>query len=331
MVCCTSLDSLAIVSENPEDRDDMPPGHEYVTTKEGIRLFIQTLGSGPQTLVIPNGFYLVDDFKHLATGRTLFFLDLRNRGRSDQVSDSAQVERGIHNDVDDLDAVRRHFEISQMDLLGHSYMGLLAILYAMKYPAHLNRVVQIGPMDPFHGKQYPAHLTCADDTLREVFTRLAEMQKERGSSTPEGFCRKFWAVLRQIYVADPADADKLNWGRCELPNELNFMKYWTENILPSIQNLKLTPEAVAQVKTQVLTIHGKKDRSAPYGGGREWALLLPNARLVTVQNGGHAPWIEAPELVFGAIKTFLDGAWPTTSERVESLDSDDGPAKSTAV
>lgn len=306
----------------------MPPSEEYITTEKGIRLFAQKLGNGSQTLVIPNGFYLLDDFKHLADGRTVIFVDLRNRGRSDQVSDSSKLERGVYHDVDDLEAVRRHFGIGQMDLLGHSYVGLMAILYAMKYPAHLNRVVQVGPMDPFYGKQYLAHLTCADDTLREVFTKLAQMQKERGSEDREQFCRKFWDVLRQIYVANPADAKKITWGYCELPNELNFMKYWTEKILPSIQNLKLKAEEVAKVKTFVLTIHARKDRSAPYGGGREWALLLPNARLVTVENAGHAPWIEAPELVFGAIKTFLDGAWPAAAQKVDSLDPNDEPAKS---
>ena len=208
-----------------------------------------------------------------------------------------------------------------MDVIGHSYMGLMVILYAMKSGAHANRIVQMGPMGPYPAKQYPAHLTDADDKLREVFGRLAQLQKERGSESQEEFCRKFWSVLRLIYVTDPADAERVNWGRCELPNERNFMKYWNEHIFPSLQSLNLVAEEVARVKTPVLTIHGRKDRSAPYGGGREWALLLANARLVTVEGAGHAPWIEAPETVFGALKTFLGGAWPEAAERVESLDT----------
>jgi 2-hydroxy-6-oxonona-2,4-dienedioate hydrolase len=60
----------------------------------------------------------------------------------------------------------------------------------------------------------------------------------------------------------------------------------------------------------VLTIHGRKDRSAPYGGGQDWVSRLPDARLLTVENAGHAPWIEQPATVFGAIATFLSGRWP---------------------
>jgi hypothetical protein len=52
-----------------------------------------------------------------------------------------------------------------------------------------------------------------------------------------------------------------------------------------------------------------------HGGGREWASTLPNARLLTVENAAHAPWIEAPDLVFGSMSTFLDGAWPEARKR----------------
>jgi len=46
--------------------------------------------------------------------------------------------------------------------------------------------------------------------------------------------------------------------------------------------------------------------------------MLPNARLLTVENAAHAPWIEAPDKVFGAIDTFLDGTWPEAAEKLTS-------------
>ena len=98
------------------------------------------------------------------------------------------------------------------------------------------------------------------------------------------------------------------------------MPYWTTHLLPSIHSLSLTAEEMAKAKAPVLIVHGMKDRNAPYGAGRDWAMRLPDARLVTVQNAAHAPWIEAPELVFGSIRTFLDGAWPEAAEQVKALD-----------
>jgi pimeloyl-ACP methyl ester carboxylesterase len=97
-----------------------------------------------------------------------------------------------------------------------------------------------------------------------------------------------------------------------------MMRYWNDSIFPSIKELKF--EDVSKAQAPVLTIHGIKDRSALYGGGREWAMMLPNARLVSVENAGHAPWVEAPESVFGAIREFFGGTWPEGSEKVMSMD-----------
>ena len=292
---------------------------EYVTTDDGVRLFVQKLGTDPRAVLIPNRVYLFDAFKAFAAGRSVIFCDPRNRGRSDHIDDRAKLERGIHHDVDDLDAIRRHFGLGRVDLIGHSYTGLMVVLYAMKYPDHVNRVVQIGSPGPDYAKQYPAHLTNADATLGEVFGRLGALQKEREAHDPREFCRKFWSILRVLYVLDPADADKLKWEPCDLPNEMNFMKQWNEDVLPSIQNLTLTKEEISKARAPVLAIHGRKDRSSSYGGGRDWALRLPDARLVTVENAAHVPWIEAPDMVFSAVETFLGGQWPETAEKVESL------------
>lgn len=294
-----------------------PAGYAgYVTTDNGIRLFFQTFGDGARRVVIPNGFYLVDDFRHLADGRTLIVYDVRNRGRSDEIVDAAKLSRGIDNDVDDLDAVRRHFGIDRLDAIGHSYIGTVVVLYALKYPDHANRIVQMGAVQPDGRTEYPAHLTAGDAILAEVLGRLAELQKQPQPADPEERCRRFWEVLRTIYVTDPADAWRINWSRCDLPNERNALKYANQHIYPSLRRLTLTAQDLAPVTAPILIVHGRRDRSAPYGGGRDWARLLPNARLVTVENGGHAPWIEAPNEVFPSINTFLDGEWPEAAERI---------------
>ena len=286
----------------------MLPSEGYVTTDDGLRLFFRTLGSGPRTVIIPNGMYFVDDFKQLADGRTLVVYDPRNRGRSETVSDRAKLEGGIMNDVADLDAVRRHLKVDKVDLIGHWYVGMLVILYAVTYGDHVNRIVQIGPMPPHAAAQYPPELTNMDATFREVFAKIGQLQKERDpAEDPEAFCRRFWSVLSLIYITNAGDAGRVAaWGRCDQPNERNFMSYWMGHLSPSIDRLRLTPEDLAKVKAPVLTIHGTKDRSAPYGGGKDWAARLPNARLVSVENAGHAPWIEAPDVVFASIGTFLD-------------------------
>src|SRR5262245_40378443 len=283
------------------------PTDGFVSTDAGVRLFAHAVGNGPAVVLFPNGLHLVDDFAHLAHGRTLVFFDVRNRGRSDAVADPALLADGVLNDVADLEAVRRHFGAGRVSLIGHSYAGLVAVLYARKYSASVSRVVQIGPMQPNQATTYPPELSNHDETYHRVISAIGALQEERASREPFAFCRRFWQVLQPLFVTDAANAERLNWGRCELPNERAFMKYWLEHLLPSMQRLKLTREELAGVTAPVMAIHGTKDRSSPYGASRDWVALLPNARLVTIDGAGHAPWIEEPQLVFGAIDRFLDG------------------------
>ena len=77
----------------------------------------------------------------------------------------------------------------------------------------------------------------------------------------------------------------------------------------------MTPE----LPNPVLTIHGRQDRNVPYGAGREWAFKLGNARLVTVPEAAHMPFLERPEIVQPAIRQFLAGTWPLGSEEVTEI------------
>ena len=267
-------------------------------------------------LLVPNGPPWIKDFTRFARNRTVVFYDARNRGQSDYLTDRAKLARGVDHDVDDMESVRRHFGVNRVDIFGHSYLGLAVILYAMKYGDHVNRVVQVGPTPPDGAKQYPAELTGADDLVRDVLSKLEALTVNPASSEPEEQCRAVWSVLRPIYVVDPADVEKLDgWQRCHLETERTAMTYFTEYLLPSIH--PLTARDVSGVTMPVLVVHGTKDRSGPYGGGRDWAAMLPNARLVTVENAGHMPWIEKPGEVFDALQTFLDGAWPSTAIRLK--------------
>jgi proline iminopeptidase len=305
-----------------------PTSEIFVPMPDDVRLYVRTVGSGSPLLVIPNGMAMYEDFRYLADRRTMVFYDVRNRGRSETVTDTAKLARGIEQDVDDLDTLRRHFEADRIDLLGHSYIGLMVAVYAMRHPAHVNRVAQIGPTAPDPMKEYPAHLSNSDATLAEVMTRIAQLQNEARPPDPEERCRQFWDILSVIFVADSRDAHKVNWGRCHLDNERNFMKYYLQYLLPSIRAVALTGRDFERATMPVLTIHGTKDRSAPYGGGRDWAAVLPQGRLLTIHNAAHAPWIEAPSAVFDALKTFFDGRWPDAAQPLHPLS---GGARSAAV
>jgi pimeloyl-ACP methyl ester carboxylesterase len=183
-VTALSVDSAYLPNslQSSEDifcrREEMSGNEGYITTEDGVRLFFRKLGHGPKTIVIPNATYMFDEFRYLAEDHTVIAYDLRNRGRSDEVPEAFKLEAGILNDVDDLEAVR------SVDVIGHSYLGMAVVLYAMKYPAHVGRVVQIGAVQPFSTKAYPPHLTGADSMMAEVSAKISELQQEARTMPP---------------------------------------------------------------------------------------------------------------------------------------------------
>jgi proline iminopeptidase len=265
---------------------------------------------------------MMQDFKKLAAGRILISYDMRNRGKSDRVKDLKAIT--IENDVRDLETVRRQFNVAKFIPVGYSYLGLMVVLYAAQHVERVERIVQIGAVPRKWDTEYPAHLRNRD--LKQVIPddewKDLEKAREQGmkEKSPRQYCVKEWNVLlRRMLVANQENRDKVPIP-CDMENEwpVNFERHLNAHFEGSVQKLDVKKEYVQQVKVPVLTIHGKKDRNAPYGSGREWALTLPDARLITIENGAHQVWVDDPQ-VLDDIDTFLRGNWPTRAERISAM------------
>jgi pimeloyl-ACP methyl ester carboxylesterase len=54
-----------------------------------------------------------------------------------------------------------------------------------------------------------------------------------------------------------------------------------------------------------LIIHGSNPDQEPGDGGPWLAGNLPNAKLVTIQDAGHDPWLDQPNEFFSAANSFV--------------------------
>jgi pimeloyl-ACP methyl ester carboxylesterase len=132
-------------------------------------------------------------------------------------------------------------------------------------------------------------------------------------------CAKEWEVLRVRLVGRPEAAQHLP-DPCGYPNEWpRHLQVHFRASFGSVQRLALPAERLRAIRSPVLVIHGTWDRNAPYGGGRQWALELPDARLLTIPGAAHAPWADHGTEVTLALTRFLDGQWPDGAERVTRL------------
>ncbi len=69
----------------------------------------------------------------------LFFIDERGSGRSEKLQNPHDYT--VENMVEDVEAVRQALHLGKINLLGHSYGGVLAQAYALKYQNNLNHLI----------------------------------------------------------------------------------------------------------------------------------------------------------------------------------------------
>jgi proline iminopeptidase len=293
-----------------------------IITHDGFALAYERIGQGAQTVIIPGRLFLADSLESLSSPhRTLVFYDMRNCGRSEQIADLSRIS--IENDVRDLEVVRQHFNAERFAAIGYSYLGLMVALYAVDHSERVERIVQLGPVPIKLGTTYAPELHNTKD--RSVFDekKWRELQQlERDGyieRRPREYCEREWRFLRVMLVSDPPR----NLGRlqspCEMPNEwpIHLRKHLAALFAGSIAKLDVSrAELAARVTMPVPTIHGRNDRNAPYGAGREWAQLLPNARLLTLDSAAHNSWADEPRIVSSAIQQFLTGSWPADAQRI---------------
>lgn len=286
----------------------------FIQTADGARLFYHRVGTGSQVVVAPLDFVLFEDFRHLGDRFTLITYDPRNRGRSSKLPDLSSVS--IESDVDDLETVRKFFNVDRFAPIGFSYLGKMVVLYAKRHPQRVERIVQLGPLQMDPDRRFPQNQQHGYEdvaaTAPDVKRRREMLAKGLDKTKPRDFCEADWKVTQFVLIGNPARVGGLR-SACDLENE------WPVNVYPHFAALMAKKVPVRShdlelVRMPVLTIHGTKDRNAPYGGGVEWAEHLSDGRLLTVPGAAHAVWVDAPDVVFPAIRQFLHGQWPEAAK-----------------
>jgi len=306
-VLCTGVLSLAPAGASSSEG--------YVTVETGVRLHYQKLGSGKQVVVSPMGSWLAGPLAPLArANRTLILYDTRGRGRSDRV-DPSKVS--FANELSDLDAVRRHFELESMALMGWSHYGMMTAVYAIRHPERVSRLVQITPAGPRSEPYLAEGMQTMRSRVDGAAYEAVQQKRKAGEfeKDPASLCRALNSVIRPAFFGDPADVSKMTFDDCALENEWpEYQEKWWNALFSSMTPWDYRAEARSS-KTPRLIVAGEKD-FIPLAGTREWAAGNANARLLVIRGVGHHPFVERPQVFFDAVDHFLDGEWPSGAEAV---------------
>jgi proline iminopeptidase len=265
----------------------------------GITVAERHLGQGPPVVVLHGGpgasyDYLLPGFDALARGRTLIYYDQRGGGRSPVPRDHMVTWQ---DHVADLEALRELWGEERLAILGYSWGGLLAQLYATEHPDRVERLALVCPA--------PSWRAARDDFERRFAERnfapevQAERQRLRESDLrvrdPDAFQRRMFELSVVAYFQDPEQARNLTpfrvVGRVQQETWQSLGDY---DLRPQLEQLRGVPAVV---------VHGAAD-PIPLYASEETARCL-GATLEIIEKSGHCPHVEQPEAFVGVLDNFL--------------------------
>lgn len=280
----------------------------------GAKLWVVSFGEGDPLFFIAGGpggtHYGLRSFDSLSTTNTLVYYDGFGRGKSDTAKNV--TEYTLERDIEDLEGLRTAMGFDKINVLGHSYGGVVAQGYAIKYPDNVSHLILA---NTFHS--YLMWQANDDNCNHEIKTNYPEVWKELMEVREQGAISSD-KIHQEIYGRVPYGfLYAYNAGRFAkrtrkpYPNPFNSKLYYQmvgkdgDFIVGSdIGNFDFRKE-LKNLDMPILIIGGRFDRVAVPTQMVKYKEYCPQAEFVMFEKSGHNPQVEEPAKEFALIREFL--------------------------
>lgn len=276
----------------------------------GVIIHYETIGRGPPLFILHGGpgsthDYFLPWLLPLAKDRRLVFIDERGSGRSQQLADP----KGYTLDAmaDDVEAVRVALDLGPVDLLGHSFGGILAQAVAIRYPASVRRLILASTGSS--AARINADFAQIKGSLDRRLRRRIETLEARGilgadgAQLPEYRRLADEAELPYSYFRRPPPWDSagspMGW---DVLNEMWGSKS-DFHIDGNLSGFDFTP-ALRKLTMSALVIYGDHDMVSD-ATAAESHQALANSQLIEVRRSAHNTFVDQTDLFIEAVARFL--------------------------
>jgi proline iminopeptidase len=230
----------------------------------------------------------------LAERMQLVYFDHRGQGRSAR-GDPAKYT--LAENVEDMEALRRHLGLGPIVSIGTSYGGMVALAHAARHPASVSHLIAV--VTAAHG----GFIKRAQEILAERGTPEQREVSEpvwRGAIMDRAQMQRFYAVMGPLYSRrhDPAAASLGHERTLHEPEPLNraFGGF--------LRDFDLRAE-LGRITAPTLVIAGRHDWICPPEFSEEIARLVPRAELRIFENSSHSIRADEPQALLDAIAGFV--------------------------
>lgn len=288
-----------------QQRSEIPVA-EGTKPINGTELFYKILGEGEPIVVLHGGpgldhTYLLPHMRELARDFKLILFDQRLSGRSSADVDSSEITIGHF--VEDVEGIRTAFGLEKMNLMGHSWGGLLAMFYAIQYPEHLQSLILVNPtaasaewMQKSMQNQN-ARFTSADSLARAELLASEAFRNQAASAYAQLFRISFRSTFHNPELVDSLEL--------KLPADFAARSAKMQLLMqdPDVMNYDIH-DRLSTITCPTLILHGDADPT-PVAAVEDIRDRIEQAELVLMDRCGHFPFIEAPTKFFSEVRTFL--------------------------
>ncbi len=244
--------------------------------------------------------YFIPHLDELAKEYQLFFYDQRAAGRSTIDIDSATMN--LAGFVEDIELLRKEMGFGKINLLGHSWGGLITMKYAIKYAGNLDHLILSSSMAPnVEDWQTETFEIGKRVTAKETEARQALIAS--GALNAEDPREGVEKLLLQSFR--PQMYDRNNLDSLQLYVPIDFMKRSQIYTLlrPDMASFDLYPE-MEKITCPTLMIYGETEPANTIYTDKI-AGRVSSSELVVIQKAGHFPFIEQRAAYSEAVLGFL--------------------------
>ena len=281
----------------------------------GAKIWAVSFGQGEPIFFIAGGpgnaHSYMRKFDSLSTTNTLVYFDGFGRGKSDTAKNV--TDYSLERDVEDLEGLRKAMGFSSISILGHSYGGLVAQAYAIKYPDNVSHLILANSFHSFLMWQE----NC-DNSNHEIKTNYPEVwadlmeAREQGAVSSDQIHQDIYSRVPYIflYAYNPENFKKSSSK--PYPNSMNTKLYYQmvgkdgDFIVGNdIGNFDFRKQ-LKDLKMPVLIFGGRFDRVAVPWMMVKYKEYCPQARFVMFEKSGHNPQVEEHEATLKLLRDFLN-------------------------
>ena len=301
--------SISIYAQFPDSETD---GKYYEVN--GAKLWTVSFGEGEPLFFIAGGpgntHYGLRYFDSLSTTNTLVYYDAFGRGKSDTAK--VVTEYSLERDIEDLEGLRKVMGFSKINILGHSYGGVVAQGYAIKYPENVNHLILA---NTFHS--YLMWQENCDNSNHEIKTNYPEIWeelmkvREQGAVSSDPIHQEIYGRVPYgfLYAYNPENFKPS--GKKPYPNPLNVKLYYQmvgrdgDFLVTSDIGTFDYRKQLKDLNMPVLIYGGRYDRVAVPRMMMQFKMYCPQAEFFMFEESGHNPQVEETSAAIALIREFL--------------------------